>query len=81
MFFEKKIESALLFKSKLSTFLTGQPVPFPEKKYRPDSKFTGKNRRSGDFRVDCMSARPEATLKSNSYKIKHTFIVLLPKQV
>ena len=28
-----------------------------------------------------MSARPEATLKSNSYEIKLTFIVLLPKQV
>ena len=28
-----------------------------------------------------MSARPEATLKSNSYEIKLTFILLLPKQV
>ena len=28
-----------------------------------------------------MSARPEATLKSNSYEIKLTVILLLPKQV
>ena len=28
-----------------------------------------------------MSARPEATLKSNSYEIKLTFILILPKQV
>ena len=28
-----------------------------------------------------MSAKPEATLKSNSDEIKLTFILLLPKQV
>ena len=28
-----------------------------------------------------MSARPEATLKSNSYEIKLIFILLLPKQI
>ena len=28
-----------------------------------------------------MFARPEATLKSNSYEIKLTFILLFPKQV
>ena len=28
-----------------------------------------------------MSTRPEATLKSNSYEIKLTVILLLPKQI
>ena len=28
-----------------------------------------------------MSAKAEATLKSDSYEIKRTFILLLPKQV
>ena len=43
----------LLLRINLRGFFTGQPVLFLEKIYQPDSKFTSKNWRSCNFRVDC----------------------------
>ena len=38
-------------------FFNRRPVPFVEKIYQPDSKFTSKNWRSCDFRIDCVCDR------------------------
>ena len=45
----------LLQSEQTFNFFTGRPVLFVKKIYQPDSKFTSKNWRSCDFRIDCQS--------------------------